>query len=252
MPISFSPTRRLRPALAVAALAYAGALIATGSAGAAPAGSAAPAQTAPAQTAPAQAAPQGGASKRLTSADLLQLEDLRAAGVRVDSAELGSRGDQDLGDAGRFDEGCLWEKTMRNITSAKAYPAPGTARAYFDGVWTSTRDKEVWAKESITEGRTTRAANRYVRILLDEIASVQDCQEVPAQGNYYGRPHRIRVGSATATYFLDYTRDGRAGGGGVAVIRDGKRVGFVSLMAAPGHPGVALKKLSRRAAADLR
>ncbi len=147
-------SRRARPVLAAAALVCAGALVAP---------------------APADAAPSEPTKGRLTSAALLQLEDLRADGVAADSAELGLRGDQLLGDAGRFDEGCLGEKTMRNITSAKAYPAKADAKAYFDGTWTSTQDKDVWASESIAQARTNRDANRYLRILFDEIRSVQEC-----------------------------------------------------------------------------
>lgn len=224
-------TRRSRAALAVAALVCATAVVSPGA---------------------AEATPAHPTDSRLTSAALLQLEDVRAGGLVADSARLGLRGDQYLGDAGRFDEGCLGEKTIRNITSAKAYPAPGTATAYFDGVWESTVDKDVWVNESIAEGRTTRDTNRYVRILFDEIRSVRDCEEDPAQGHYYGRPHKVRVGAATATYFLDYTSDGRADGGGVAVIRDGKRFGFVSLMFGAGDGAKTLRKLSTSAAANLR
>ncbi len=60
------------------------------------------------------------------------------------------------------------------------------------------------------------------------------------------------MGTATATYFLDYTSDGRSDGGGVAVIRDGKRFGFVNLMFGAGDDAKTLRKLSVSAAANLR
>lgn len=223
--------RCARPTMVAAALVCAGAL----------------AQPAAASTVPAAPPPAA-----ITSSALLSFEDLQAAGVTADSAVLGTRGDQLLGDAGRFDEGCLGEKTMRNMTHAKAYPAPGTARAYFDGVWTNTLDKDVWVNESVAQVRTTAEANQSVGELFDEIDYVTSCEQDPYQGHHYGPPHRVRVGQASATYFLDYNQDGGSSGGGVAVVRDGRRFGFVSLMAGHGKPGVTLKKLATTAAANLR
>lgn len=207
------------------------------------------------QPTPAHANPTpAGANPRpaLTSTALLQFDDIQAAGLAVDSAELGTRGDQLLGDAGRFDEGCLGEKTMRNITGAKDYPAQGEAKAYVDGTWTSTRDKDVWLSESVAEGRDRTSTYRYVRQLTEEILIVRDCEEDPAQGHHYGRARTVQTGGVTATYYLDYTSDGRSDGGGVAVIRDGNRFGFVDLMSARGKPGKVLKALAVRAARNLR
>jgi hypothetical protein len=192
------------------------------------------------------------AAAPMTQASLLRFDDIHRAGLAVDSAELGTRGDQLLGDAGRFDEGCLGEKTMRNITSSKDYPAPGDARAYVDGTWTSTRDKDIWLSESIAQGRTTAATSRYVRTLLAEVRHVRSCEEDPAQGHHYGAARTIKAGSATGTYFLDYETDGSSDGGGVAVIRDGDRFGFVDLMFGKGRPGTTLKRLTVAAAQRLR
>ncbi len=188
----------------------------------------------------------------MTSTALLQFDDIQAAGVGVDSAQIDSRGDQLLGDAGRFDEGCLGEKTMRNITGSKAYPAPGDAEAYFDATWISSQDKDVWLSESIAQGKNATATTRYVNTLNSEIRSVRSCQEDPEQGNYYGKALTVRTGTASVTYYLDYTSDGGTDGGGVAVIRDGNRFGYVDLMSAGGKPGQTLKELAIRAARDLR
>lgn len=234
MPIPFP--RRTVIALAASVLLGGGAVASTGTASAAPA-----------PTAPVRAV-----ATTMTSASLLQLEDLRSAGLVADSAELGTRGDQLLGDAGRFDEGCLGEKTMRNITGEKEYPAPTRARAYVDGVWTSTQDKDLWVNESVAEGRTTADTDHYVKLLLDEVAANVSCQQDPAQGHRYGRAQHARAGSAHVTYFLDRVVGEPSDGGGVAVIRDGRRFGYVSLMFGHGKPGTTLKQLSTAAAANLR
>ncbi len=198
------------------------------------------------------AAASPAVSTAMTSTSLLQLEGLRSAGLTVDSAQLDATGNVLLGDAGRFDEGCLGEKTMRNITSAKAYPAPGEARAYFDGTWTSTLDKDVWLREAIAEGRSGRDTDRYVRVLRSEIASVRSCQQDPAQGHSYGPARVVRSGSATATLFLDYGSDGRSHGGGVAIIRDGNRFGLVDLLGGDGKPAGTLRRVAVAAAGALR
>ena len=192
------------------------------------------------------------ATAPMTQASLLRFDDITRARLAVDGAEIGTRGDQLLGDAGRFDEGCLGEKTMRNITSSKSYPAPGDARAYVDGTWTSTRDKDVWLSESIAEGRSAAATSRYVRTLLAEVRDVRSCEQDPAQGHHYGAAHTVKAGSATGTYYLDFEADGTSAGGGVAVVRDGNRFGFVDLMFGNGKPGTTLKRLTVAAAADLR
>ena len=192
------------------------------------------------------------ATAAMTQASLLHFDDISRAGLAVDSAELGTRGDQLLGDAGRFDEGCLGEKTMRNITGSKDYPAPGGARVYVDATWTSTRDKDVWLSESVAEGRSAATTSRYVRTLLAEIRDVTSCEEDPAQGHHYGAAHAVKAGSATGTYFVDYESDGTSDGGGVAVVRDGNRFGFVDLMFGRRKPGTTLRQLTVSAAADLR
>jgi hypothetical protein len=194
----------------------------------------------------------GVAASPMTQASLLRLDQIDGTGLAVDTAQLGSRGDQLLGDAGRFDEGCLGEKTMRNITGAKAYPAPGPARAYLDATWTSTRDKDVWLSESIAVGRSASATSRYVGTLLQEIRDVVSCEQDPAQGHHYGAARTVKVGTATGTYFVDFASDGTSGGGGVAVIRDGNRFGYVNLMFGRGTPGTTLKRLTVAAARDLR
>lgn len=192
------------------------------------------------------------AARPMTSSALLQLEEVRDAGLSVDSAQLDATGNELLGDAGRFDEGCLGEKTMRSITSSKSYPAPGEARAYFDGTWTSTTDKDVWLREAIAEGRDARHTDRYVAALRSEIAYVRSCEQDPAQGHHYGPARTIRAGSATATVFLDLTHDGRSVGGGVAIIRDGNRFGLVDLLAGDGKRGTTLRGVATAAAAALR
>lgn len=188
----------------------------------------------------------------MTQASLLRFDEINRAGLVVDGAELGNRGDQYLGDAGRFDQGCLGEKTMRNITGSKEYPAPGDARAYFDATWTSTQDKDVWLSESIAVGRDAARTSRYVRTLLAEIRDVKSCEQDPAQGHRYGRAQTVKVGAATGTYFVDYEAAGTSDGGGVAVIRDGNRFGYVNLMFGEGKPGTTLKWLTVAAAGDLR
>lgn len=199
----------------------------------------------------AQARPDAAATP-MTQASLLRFDEIARAGLAVDNAELGTRGDQLLGDAGRFDEGCLGEKTMRNITGSKEYPAPGDARAYVDATWTSTQDKDVWLSESVAEGRSAARTSRYVATLLAEIRDVRSCEQDPAQGDHYGRAHTVRVGSATGTYFVDFESDGTSGGGGVAVVRDGNRFGYVDLMFGRGRPGTTLRRLTLAAARDLR
>ncbi len=194
----------------------------------------------------------GAVAAPVTQASLLRLDQIDRAGLAVDSAVLGTRGDQLLGDAGRFDEGCLGEKTMRNITGSKSYPAPAEAAAYVDATWTSTLDKDVWVSESVATGRTSTATSRYVRILLDEIRDVRSCEQDPAQGDYYGPAHRVRVGSATGVYFLDHESDGSSAGGGVAVVRDGNAIGFVDLMFGHGRTGSTLRQLTVAAAGNLR
>lgn len=189
---------------------------------------------------------------QMTQTSLLRFDDINRAGLPVDNAELGTRGDQFLGDAGRFDEGCLGEKTMRNITGSKAYPAPGTARAYFDATWTSTQDKDIWLSESIAAARTAASRSRYVKTLLAEIRHVTSCEQDPAQGHHYGPARHIKVGAASGTYFVDYKSDGTSDGGGAAVITDGNRFGYVDLMFGRGTPGATLKQLTIAAARDLR
>lgn len=188
----------------------------------------------------------------MTSSSLLQLEEITKAGLAVDSGTQSMTGNQQLDDAGRFDEGCLSDKWIRSITGAKKYPEPGTAKAYFDATWTSTIDKDVWITESIAEGKNAKMTASSVKVLKEMIVGVQECQEDPAQGHYYGAPHTVKAGTATATYYLDYNADGSTAGGGVAVIRDGNRFGIVSVMAAEGRPGVTLRKIARTAAAQLR
>jgi hypothetical protein len=187
----------------------------------------------------------------MPSTALLQLEDVRGAGLAVDSAELDATGDALLGDAGRFDEGCLGEKTMRNITSSKAYPIPGEARAYYDVTWSSTLDKDVWLREAVAEGTSARRTDRYVATLRSEIASVRSCEEDPVQGHHYGRAHTVRSGPGTATFYRDLTSDGDWAGGGVAIVRDGTRFGFVDLMAGGGSSG-ALRRVAVAAVDALR
>jgi hypothetical protein len=192
------------------------------------------------------------AAPPMTQSSLLRFDDIARAGLAVDDATLGTRGDQYLGDAGRFDEGCLGEKTMRNITGSKAYPAPGDATAYFDATWTSTRDKDVWLSESIAQGRDAASTSRYVTNLLTEVHDVTTCEQDPAQGHHYGPAHTVKVGHATGTWFVDHQSDGTSDGGGVAVIRDGTTFGFVDLMFGRGEPGTTLRSLTVAAARDLR
>jgi hypothetical protein len=194
----------------------------------------------------------GTAATPMTQASLLRLDQINRAGLAVDQAVLGTRGDQYLGDAGRFDEGCLGEKTMRNITGSKEYPAPGDARAYFDATWTSTQDKDVWLSESTAVGTNAARTSRYVKTLLAEIRDVTSCEQDPAQGHHYGGARAVTVGTATGTYFVDYASDGTSDGGGVAVVRDGNRFGYVDLMFGRGKPGTTLKRLTVAAAGDLR
>lgn len=190
-------------------------------------------------------------STRLTTSSLLSIESARAAGLAADSAQVNITGMDPLGDAGRYDEGCLWEKSMRNITSSKDYPAPGEAKAYAAVTLSSTVHKNVWALESATQATTKADADRYVRVLTSEIRDVTSCEEDPAQGNYYGPAHTVHVGSATVTYYVDYLHTGKASGGGSAIIRSGNKVAFLDLLNGGSHPAQGLRKLSVAAAHQL-
>ncbi len=62
----------------------------------------------------------------------------------------------------------------------------------------------------------------------------------------------MRSGTATATYFVDHEADGSTDGGGVAVVRDGDRFGYVDLMFGADDSAATLRRLSLAAAQDLR
>jgi hypothetical protein len=221
--------RRTRPALAVAALVCAGGLV---------------------STAPAQAAP---ASTTVTSTSLLTIEDIRAAGLKGDSATITTTGDATLNDGGHWDESCLPDKTIRAITGAKSYPAKGTGKGYADGEWTSTLDKEVYVSESVAQGRTAKDTDRYVALLTGQIVHVQDCQQDPAQGIRHAPVRHVQAGGgATADYYATVYPDGSRDGGGVAVVRDGTRFGIVSVSSGRDQSSATLKKLAKAAAKRLR
>lgn len=193
------------------------------------------------------------ATRTVTTASLVTIEDVRAAGLVADTAALDRTGDAQLNDAGHFDESCLHDKTIRAITGAKSSPAPGTGRGYADGTFTSTLDKEVWVTESVAQGRTNADTDRYVGTLTDEIVGVQDCQEDPAQGFHYTAATRVRAGGgATADYYSTVYPDGSRDGGGVAVVRDGTRFGIVSVGSGHDRTPATLRSLATRAADRLR
>ncbi|GAB2589435.1 hypothetical protein [Microlunatus antarcticus] len=220
--------RRTRPALAAAALVCAGGLV---------------------STTPADAAP----SATVTTASLLTIEDVRAAGLDGDSATLSRTGDAQLDDGGHNDENCLSDKTIRAVTGAKSYPAAGTGRGYADGTWSSTQDKEVYVTESVAQGATAKDTDRYVATLTRLITRVRDCQEDPAQGIRHAPVRHVDAGGvATADYYATVYPDGHRDGGGVAVVRDGTRFGIVSLTSGRDTSAYTLKRLATTAAQRLR
>ncbi|HEY0239266.1 MAG TPA: hypothetical protein VGC37_11500 [Friedmanniella sp.] len=193
------------------------------------------------------------APSEVTTAALLTVEDVQAAGLKGDSATITSTGDATLNDGGHFDESCLPDKTIRAITGAKSYPARGTGKGYADGEWTSTQDKEVYVSESVAQGRTAKDTDRYVALLTGQITHVQDCQQDPAQGIRHAPVRHVKAGGgATADYYATVYPDGSRDGGGVAVVRDGTRFGIVSV--GSGHDRIAstLKTLATTAARRLR
>jgi len=196
----------------------------------------------------ASAAPQ--ATPVVSSTSLLTLEGLAGAGLAADSASLDSTGSALLGDAGRFD-GCLGEKSIRNITGAKPYPTKGPAKAYFEGTWTSTLDKEVWVREAITEAPNPTSADRYVAILRSEIGFLADCQGVAGPSPSYGPRVSFTVGAASVDLYKDRAADGSPTGGGSVIVRHGNRVAFVDLSGPPGADLTVLRRVAAEAARQL-
>lgn len=189
----------------------------------------------------------------VTTASLLTVEDVRAAGLDGDSATLDRTGDAQLDDGGHHDENCLRDKTIRAVTGAKSYPARGTGKGYADGTWTSTQDKEVSVTESVAQGATTQDTDRYVATLTSLITRVQECQEDPAQGIRHAPARHVAVsGGATAVYYATVYPDGSRDGGGVAVVRDGTRFGIVSVSSGRDRSAATLERLATSAAARLR
>ena len=219
--------RRTRPALAAAALVCAGGLV---------------------STTPADAAP----SATVTTASLLTIEDVRAAGLDGDSATLSRTGDAQLDDGGHNDENCLSDKTIRAVTGAKSYPAPARARATPTAPGRAA-DKEVYVTESVAQGATAKDTDRYVATLTGLITRVRDCQEDPAQGIRHAPVRHVDAGGgATADYYATVYPDGHRDGGGVAVVRDGTRFGIVSLTSGRDTSAYTLKWLATTAAQRLR
>lgn len=189
----------------------------------------------------------------VTTSSLLTVEDVHAAGLDADTATVTRTGDAQLNDGGHDDENCLRDKTIRAITGAKSYPARGTGKGYADGIWTSTRDKEVDVTESVAQGRTAGDTDRYVALLTGQIVHVQDCQEDPAQGIRHAPVRHVDAGDgATADYYATVYPDGSRDGGGVAVVRDGTRFGIVSVGSGRDQSASTLKRLATAAAKHLR
>jgi hypothetical protein len=217
----------------------------------APAAASPPSAPAVAPTASAARAARG--TTAVTTAALLSVEDVLAAGLDADTATITRTGDATLNDGGHFDESCLPDKTIRAITGAKSFPAKGTGKGYADGEWTSTTDKEVYVTESVAQGRTARDTDRYVALLTGQIVHVQDCQQDPAQGIRHAPARHVRAGGgATAVYYATVYPDGSRDGGGVAVVRDGTRFGLVSVGSGHDRSASTLKKLAKAAAKRLR
>lgn len=192
------------------------------------------------------------AATTISSTSVLRLEDVRAAGlVKADTGAFDATGDVLLGDAGRFDEGCLGEKSMRNMTNSKAYPSASAALGFYGVTWSSTLDKEVWVREAITQAPSLSEAKRYVANVSRAVASVKDCQQDPAQGQDYRAPKTFLVGAATVTFWVDENADGTTDGGGTAVVRRGTKVAFVDLLAGTTHAGSTLRALATAAAQRL-
>ena len=189
----------------------------------------------------------------VTTASLLTVEDVRAAGLDADSATLDRTGDAVLDDGGHFDENCLSDKTIRAVTGAKSYPARGTGKGYANGVWSSTQDKEVYVTEAVAQGATAADTDRYVATLTSLITRVQECQEDPAQGFRHAPVrHVVAPDGSTADYYATVYPGGRREGGGVAVVRDGTRFGIVSVSTGRDASSYTLRRIAVRAASDLR
>ncbi|GAA3573327.1 hypothetical protein GCM10022197_32660 [Microlunatus spumicola] len=197
----------------------------------------------------ADAAPHDG----VTTAALLSIEDVRAAGLDGDSATLSRTGDAQLDDGGHNDENCLSDKTIRAVTGAKSYPDRGTGQGYADGTWSSTQDKEVYVTEAVAQGATAKDTDRYVATLTSLVTRVRECQEDPAEGFRHAPVRHVDAGGgATADYYATVYADGSRDGGGVAVVRDGTRFGIVSLSSGRDSSASTLKRLATWAAQRLR
>ena len=197
--------------------------------------------------------PAGAATRGVTTAALLSVEDVRASGLAADSATLSRTGDAQLDDGGHNDENCLSDKTIRAVTGAKSSPDAGTGLGYADGTWSSTVDKDVYVTESVAQGRTGAATDRYVATLTTLITHVRDCQEDPAQGIRHAPVrHVVAADGSTADYYATVYPDGSRDGGGVAVVRDGTRFGIVSLTSGRDASATTLRRLATTAAQRLR
>ena len=228
MPTTRSLSRLARPLLVTAALVGSAALV---------------------LPAPADAAVRN----RVTTAALLTVEDVRAAGLPANAATLDLTGDVRLNDAGTLDYSCLFETTMRGLTGAEPYPARGTGRGYADGTWTSTVDENVTVTESVAQGRTRKATDRYVATLARLITRNLECHPDPEYG-YTHAPvrHVVARDGSTADYYAVIGYGGGRDGSGVAVVRDGTRFGIVSVFGARDASDTTLRKIATAAAQQLR
>ena len=191
----------------------------------------------------ASAAPAGvpGADV-MTSTSLLLMEEVTTAGVPVDGASLDATGNATLESITHTSSGCLSDKTMRAITGAKSAPAPGVARAYFDGRYTSLATPSVSVQLAIAQGRTDAATNRFVSTLRSGITTCK-----PANGHTYDAARTYVLEAEQSEWYVERDASG-AVVGGAAIVRHGTRFGYVNLA---GGNATALKHLAISAAIAL-
>ena len=107
--------------------------------------------------------------------------------------------------------------------------------------------------ESVAQGRTTKATDRYVARLTQQTVDVAQCQEDPDQGIRHAPARRVDGGDgSTAVYYATVYPDGSRDGGGVAIVRDGTRFGIVSVGSGRDRTAYTLERLARKAAQRLR
>ncbi len=189
-----------------------------------------------------------GTTPTVSTGMLLQSDDFVDSGLAMDTAAVDTLGRLPIGDAGRFDEGCLGEKSIRNLAGDKNEGTPTQAKGYAEATWTSSTDKEAWVREELVQAKNTTVADRVVASLTSEINSVKSCETDPAGGDSYGPAHKLAVDGGTVTYYLDRSAAGTTDGGGTAIVRTGTTVAVVDLMSGrEGKADSTIKRIAQNA-----